>query len=330
MWTYFPMPTPHSGPCLTTAGIDGAQWIEENFANRIARIDLDNGEILEWPVPRFYGGESGGDAGAERPVDLNGTPEGVPHFTCAMMNGDDGFMYFSNGTPNQIVRIDPWTKKMDVYNAPDWWGNLEPYNDLTLGKDHAVWSTQSTNNKIGRFDEYTHEWTDINIPTPGSLPIGMHQGPDNAVYFTEGATNKIGRVDLATHEITDYPIPAPHCAPFVIRANTEGKYIWWGNNQCGSIGRMDVFTKEITLYQIPTPHAMPGITCENHGKIYFDEYRENKFGSFNPKTGQFREISIPNRIGVPIELRCGWGNALWTPDYPANRVVRLNLDSDPI
>src|SRR6267378_1118346 len=185
MWTYFPMPTPHSGPCLTTAGPDGAQWIEENFANKIARIDLDNGEIHEWPVPRFYGGSSGGDAGAERPIDLNGTPEGVPHFTCAMMNGDDGFMYFSNGTPNQIVRLDPWTKKMDVYNAPDWWGNLEPYNDVTLGKDHAV-------------------------------------------YFTEGATNKIGRVDLATHEVTDYPIPTPNCAPFVIRANTEGKYIWWG------------------------------------------------------------------------------------------------------
>jgi virginiamycin B lyase len=328
MWTFFEMPTRESGPCLTTAGPDGAQWIEETIGKRIARIDLDNGEIIEYPVPYFQGGYSGGDAGAERPVDLNGTP--LTTFTCAMMNGDDGLMYFSNGTPNQIASMDPWTKKIELYNAPDWWGNVEPFNDITLGTDHAVWSTQSTGNKIGRFDEYTHEWTDFQIPTPGSLPIGMHMGPDNAVYFTEGSTSKIGRVDLATHVVTDYPTPEPGEMPFVIRATTEGHYIWWGNNNSSNIGRMDTNTKEIKNFKIPTPNARPGITCENHGNIYFDEYGPNAFGKFDPRTEKFTEILIPNRGGIPIELRCGWGNALWTPDPIGNRVVRLNLDSNPL
>jgi virginiamycin B lyase len=327
-WTFYPTPTPESGPCVNLPGMDGAEWFEETIAKKVGRIDIDTGKVEEFPVPYFIGGYGGGEAGAKRTIDLNGTP--LTTFTCAIMNGDDGLIYFSNGTPNQIVSIDPYSKKMAIYNAPHELGNVEPFNDITLGTDHAVWSTESTSNEIGRFDEYTHEWTDFKIPTPGALPIGMHMGPDNAVWFTEGANGKIGRLDLATHEITEYDTESPTSLPFVIRATTENRYIWWGENQGNYIGRMDTLTRKITEYKIPNPIARPGITCEKHNMIYFNEYGANAIGKLDPRTGKFTELAVPGRGDVPIELRCGWGNALWFPGTVGSRMIRLSLDGDPL
>jgi streptogramin lyase len=327
-WTFYPTLTPHAGPCVNLPGLDGAEWFEETYAKRIARIDIDTGKVEEFPVPSYYGGYSGGESGNTRVIDLNGTP--VTTLTCAIGNGDDGLIYFSNGTPNQIGSIDPFTKKIELYNAPHELGNVEPFNDITLGTDHAIWFTESTSNEIGRFDEYTHQWADFKIPTPGSLPIGMHMGPDNAVYFTEGTTSKIGRVDLTTHEIVDWPTPTPNCAPFVIRATTEHRYIWWGNGGCNSVGRMDTSTKEITEYKFPEPLGTPAITCEKRGNIYFNLYGPNGLGKLDPKTGKITSIQIPGRMDWVSELRCGWGNALWGPQNISSKMFRFSLDGDPL
>lgn len=315
LFTFYPAPTPASGPCVTSPGPDGAAWFVETIANKIGRIDVASGHVDEFPIPWTR---------AEIPSVNNGLLTPLP---CAIQPGADGKMYFTVGVRNQIGSIDPRTKRFAMYDDPGRLGNLDPFNDITPGPDNAMWFTQTTAGKVGRFDLSTHDFADYTIPTPLSLPVGIYGASDGGVWFTEGAGNKIGRIDVATKRITEYPVPTPAAVPWVIRAQT-GDDIWFAEYGGNKIASVNVATKAITEHPIPTPASLPVAVCAaQNGDIYFSHFAVNSIGRLDRRTGVIDETAIPgDPAAVSAEIGCGPGNAVWFVQLAANRVGRLSLD----
>lgn len=163
-FTSWDLPTPLSGPCDVSTGPDNMIYVQEFFSDKIARFDPQTGEFTEYNIPFTV------------PL-LDNFTLPLPGDTkfellaCAIRTGYDGYMYFSNGAHNQLVRHDVHTGETVVFTPPGGLlqvlGNVEPFNDVTSAPD-GIYFTQTTGNVLTRFDYTTHEFESFEVPTPVS------------------------------------------------------------------------------------------------------------------------------------------------------------------
>jgi streptogramin lyase len=131
-FTYYEMPTALAGPCDLCTGPDGAIWVQDILVDKIARIDPDTGDVEEFDIPYDGPGLQGGA--------LLGIPDALLNRTalaCALQPGHDGNIYAASGLRNQFSRINPTTKKIDVFtpNPPNPLGDVLFLNDLYAHPD---------------------------------------------------------------------------------------------------------------------------------------------------------------------------------------------------
>lgn len=310
-WTDYPLPTPVSGPCATTVTPSGTDWFVEWTTSRIGRITPD-GKLSEFSVPRT----------GPRATLPNMLPTDIP---CAITQGGDGNLYFTNGVANQLGAVNPSTGQITLYTAPDSIGNLVPFNDIAAGNDDAIWFTETTGNAIGRFDLRTHTFSSYEIPTPASTPVGITQGPDGAIWFTETAANKIGRLDQATGQITEYPLPTAAALPFVMRAVTGGRYVWFTETGAGTLGRIDSQTGTVTDVPLPVGSAPIAVCKGSDGNLYYNAPALGEIGKVDPVTLTVTQIPVPEAVSEPIELGCGADASVWVMLHANNSVARYAI-----
>ena len=119
--------------------------------------------------------------------------------------------------------------------------------EIAAGSDGALWITEMTANKIGRYT-IAGGFTEYTVPTANSLPYGITAGPDGALWFTEVNACKIGRI-TTSGVVTEFPIPTANSAPFVITTGPDGN-LWFTELQGDKIGKISPMTGDITEYPI--------------------------------------------------------------------------------
>lgn len=329
-FTFYDLPTPLSGPCDLCEGPDGALWGQDQLGPSLFRIDPASGDVEDFKIPFTLEPFSN--------VTLPTVLDRIA-LSCAIRPGDDGNVYASFGTRNQLVRINPSSKKIDVFGPPNLIGqpagDLQPFNDLYSSPD-GIYFTQTTANKVSFFDFSAETITNYDIPTPASMPLGMFFASDGKAYFAEFGAQKIGRLNPNTSEIEEFNVPLPALAgPAVIRVETEGRYIWFTAFVGNAIGRLDMETGEIVAYSNP---SLGTFAAENtlgaDGNIYFSTATQNFVNKLDPMTGNFSQIIMPGTtVAVPasvplyfvIAMNAGPGNAIWFTEEIPNRVGRYQL-----
>lgn len=143
--TAYTMPTPSSFPLGVTTGPDGAIWVTEERAMKLARIDPVTGKINEYPLFGLNVGLNGG---------LNGGGVGNPlPIPGPIVTGGDGELYFplnfagSAGLGNKMARFDPKTRRFAAYATPS---SLSSPCDINNQQPGSIWFAELTANKVGR------------------------------------------------------------------------------------------------------------------------------------------------------------------------------------
>jgi virginiamycin B lyase len=143
--TTYTMPTPLSFPLGVTTGPDGAIWVTEELAMKLARIDPATGKITEYPLLGLHGLLS---------ELLNGVSIGNPlPIPGPIVTGSDGKLYFplnfagSVGLGNRMASFDPDTHKVATYATPS---SLSSPCDINNEQPGSIWFAELTANKVGR------------------------------------------------------------------------------------------------------------------------------------------------------------------------------------
>ncbi|MFB9832962.1 Vgb family protein [Actinoallomurus acaciae] len=143
--TSYTMPTPLSFPLGVTTGPDGAIWVTEELAMKLARIDPATGKITEYPLL----GANGLLSGLLNGISI-GNPLPIPG---PIVTGSDGRLYFplnfagSVGLGNRMASFDPATHKIATYPTPS---SLSSPCDLNNEQAGSIWFAELTANKVGR------------------------------------------------------------------------------------------------------------------------------------------------------------------------------------
>jgi streptogramin lyase len=127
-------------------------------------------------------------------------------------------------------------------------------------------------------------------------------------------------------------------APFVMRAETEGKYIWFTAILGNSIGRITLATGEVKTFPIPTPFSAPvELYADDEDNIWFTRAFMNSLGKLVPSTGKVTEVALLNTIlgdmlpvgvlpTITVGIFCKPGNNVWFGGGLRDYVGKYSLD----
>ncbi|OQO03232.1 hypothetical protein B0A48_11488 [Cryoendolithus antarcticus] len=294
-FTYYNLKTPLAAPCDIDTGPDGAIYADTFLSNKIVRIDPKSGVLTEYNIPYTL---------APLPVPnfaALSAAQGRVAGSCVVRTGKDGKVYVATGIRNQMARIDPNTKVVEVFNTGDpvqnALGDLQPFNDGWPGET-GMWFTMTTAGKLCLFDYVTTKTKCWTVPTPGSGALGVQVASDKAVWITEMLSSKIGRFDPRNETWTEYQLPATAALPTVIRVEYLGK-IWFTSLAGDSQVSIDIKTKAIQVFidDKTSPVALPNEnTLDRNGRIWFSTITTNSLNTYTPTTNQFGIIYQPGTV----------------------------------
>jgi virginiamycin B lyase len=203
---------------------------------------------------------------------------------------------------------------------------------VAIAADGRVWFTESSGNRIGRFNADGTGLTEFALPHADSGPRIIALGADGNMWFSEHQGNRIGRITPAG-VITEFDIPTPASQPRAIALGADGN-IWFGEFAGGKIGRITP-AGVITEFVIPTPDSGPrALAAGPDGNIWFSEFRASKIGRITP-AGVITEFALPRPNSGPGDITAGADGAMWFVELSGTmdglqvdgaRVGRIGMD----
>ncbi|KAI5194015.1 hypothetical protein AUEXF2481DRAFT_6785 [Aureobasidium subglaciale EXF-2481] len=332
----YEVPTPLSGPCDLEHGPEGALWGQGVLNNIFFRLDPNTGNIEEYPIPFTT-------ALSAEPIRLPGVAKSLTDrtaFSCAIRTGADGNLYAGNGIRNQLLRINPTTKKIDVFQIPptDPAGDLFFFNDLYSAKD-GIWVTSTTANTFSFFPFSTEKFETHYAPTPLALPLGLFVASDGVIYVAEFNANKILTFDPKTKVTNEYVLPELAQFPTVIRAERNG-WVYFAMFVGNGIGRINMATREIQLFHTDKV-GLTGAedTIDKYGGVWLSSLTRNQLSRLDTNTLTYSYVKFPTSVTnvnlpgifgelppvVDVAINYGPGDNLWFTSILSNQVGRYNI-----
>lgn len=301
--TSFPIPTPASRAQQITAGPAGTVWFTElgptdangyNQAGKqkIARVDTNTGNILEFPIaadasciPSYSSAAMGivmgpdknlwvGDGncgnlvrfapnGASAPAE---TPFPLPvgEYASFLAVGSDGNIWYLDWDYYQVNYITPGASPVLGNPIPLTPNYVYNYGVLTLGSDNNIWfgPINGTNlSGLGRVTPsgvvtpFDLSGTGFQISTTDPSLVSGADGSlwSNTYYSTSiNAVNTQGQFEL-------YAQPSTQGYSDTISGITSGpdQRLWVSENQSGRIGRLSAIAGVLTLSPVATQSGVP-------------------------------------------------------------------------
>ena len=266
--TYTRIPIPGNDPSKPNKGdVDSLQvdskghvWSADRRGSRLLEYDPTSNVFNSFPVPQPQIGETGFNTIRFHP---------------------DGSVWATEISGNEVIRLDPATKKVTEYIPPF---GVKPHMTEHLG-----------------FIQDT-------------LPYGMVIAKDGMVWFVEGAGQRIAKIDPQTGKITEYEVPSHSDRMRRMQTDRYGD-IWFGEFSTNLLGVMDPETNKILEYPMPTKSSGSYSVDVDKGKnlIWVNEMLADQIASFDPRTKTFVEYPIATHGGSVrrIELDPSRPTRIW-------------------
>lgn len=115
----------------------------------------------------------------------------------------DGGVWFSQFNNRRIGRIDPATKRIEVFDTP-FYGPRR----LRVAPDGIVWIPAYVDGALARFDPATRRFKTYPLPSPGDFPYALNVSPrSGAVWICGSNSDTLIRFDPKSESFTSYPMP---------------------------------------------------------------------------------------------------------------------------
>ena len=195
----------------------GNVWFTELNADELGKLDTHTGQVQQYPL------SSRRSVQALDPYGITVDPQGIIWFTEASNNhlgrldpasGDmrsftmpgleakttlmeiasdqRGIIWATSFTSGLLLNFDPRTGTFTPYYVLPGGNGTRGLYGLAITSSGEVWVTLTEENTIARLDVATHHFVFYQIPTKGSLPLGVVMGAHNTLWFTEAGSDKIG------------------------------------------------------------------------------------------------------------------------------------------
>jgi virginiamycin B lyase len=309
----FELPNTNVEPHELTVDNRGNGWLTQRTGGRLGRFDAKTLTYTEFDPP----------AGATKKVRLNGIVRGsdnklwfvdggpnrrflnydiasetfnvfpLPKLKYGNATGNtmrvhpNGTVWLCNIGSNQIIRLDPNTKKIDVWEVPagvQARKNATPYGMAVAG-DGKVWFVENTFNQLGRIDPATGKFDEFPIPWKGAVTRKMGSDSEGNIWVGLHVPGKLMKVDYKTAQMTIFDPPTKDSGVYSVQGDPKSKLIWMSQQHADQIARFDPLTQTFT--EFPLANAE-----EDHRRIEIDPTNSSRIWWTGNTSGRIGYVEL--------------------------------------
>jgi len=247
---------------------DGKLWFVDGGPNRrFLNLEPRTREFNQFPLPKL---DSGSASGNTMRVHPNGT------------------VWLNSIAANEVIRLDPRTKKFDVFEVPAGEARKPrgavPYG-MAIDGDGFVWSVLQGPNAMTRIDPNSGQFRDFPIPVQGAVARKAGSDSKGDIWAGLHGAGKLLKVDHKTFQMKVYDPPTPNSGVYSVQGDPKGPYVWMSQQHVDQIARFDPTTE--TFVEFPLANAE-----EDHRRIDVDQNNSNRIWWSGNLTGRMGYIEI--------------------------------------
>jgi virginiamycin B lyase len=285
-----------SGPHDVAPAADGGVWYTAQRSGELGHLDPESGVTRHVPLG----------------------PGSRPH---GVIVGPDGAPWLTDSGLNAIVRVDPATEAVEIFDLPaDRPGaNL---NTAAFDSTGRLWFT-GQNGVYGRLDPATGQLAVFDAPR-GRGPYGIAATPDGEIYFVSLAGSYLAQVDLDTDEVTVLEPPTPDQGARRVWSDSGGR-LWVSEWNSGQVSVYDPAAETWREWSLPgdDPQAY-AVYVDERDAVWLTDFGGNTIWRFDPDTEQFEEFPKSGNPGNVRQL-LGRPGEVWAPESATDRLVVIRF-----
>jgi virginiamycin B lyase len=177
------------------------------------------------------------------------------------------------------------------------------------------------------------EMIEFVIPWTDAFPSDVAVDDAGRVWFTDRLISVIGRFDPETGEFTSFPTPTPKSAPYGLVRVPDGT-LWYGASRAGRLGHVDPESGRIEEHVIAASDGGPHLLAVAGDQVWFTMREDQRFGRFDPSTGEGALFDAPGRAGAgregvsrrwqPYGIAAGRDGVIWIGEYAGGGLLRFD------
>jgi virginiamycin B lyase len=237
-----------------------------------------------------------------------------PHGVIA---GADGAPWLTDGGQNAIVRVDPKTRQVKVWELPPDTGFMN-LNTATFDGKGLHWFTGQSG-IYGRLDPRTGEIKLFDAPK-GRGPYGIHHTPDGTVYYASLAGSYVGRIDSASGKVTVLEPPTKGQGARRVWSDSKGN-VWVSEWNSGNLSRYEPKSGRWSQWKAPgdSPRVY-AVYVDETDKVWASEWSAQVMLRFDPATEKFESFKSSSSSANVRQIH-GRKGEVWTPESAADKLV---------
>ncbi len=230
--------------------------------------------------------------------------------------GPDGAPWITEGGQNAVVRVDPATRKVQLFPLPRDFANAN-LNTAVFDREGKLWFTGQSG-MHGRLDPASGKVDAWKSPRPGSY--GIAATASGEVWFASLAGDYIGRIDRTSGNVEVIAPPRKGAGPRRIWSDSKGM-LWVSFWTTGGIGRYDPAAKRWKVYPMPKNTAGTyAVYVDDQDRVWATDWLANAIQRFDPATESFATFPSDRR-GSNVRQLNGRHGETWGGESGADRLV---------
>jgi streptogramin lyase len=223
------------GPHSLAMGLDGKWYVTNSIG---CEIGVFNPKTRQWEPSIKVGG--------------NGL---YPH---TIRIDKEGIVWFTLAFSDQVGRLDPKTRKVDIINLPaakplGMAAGTVPYGIDVNPIDGSVWYGRLFGDKVGKIDPKTLQVTEYASPVKG--PRRMRFDKAGILWLTGYSEGILARIDPEGFKVKLYPMPefakGYRPAPYALAVHPDTQEIWINETMTDRIYRFLPKEERFIVYPVP-------------------------------------------------------------------------------
>jgi virginiamycin B lyase len=242
----------NSAPHGVIVGPDGAPWVTDSGLNAIVRVDP---QVDHKPDK----------------VEVFPLPKGTPNVNLNTASFDNAGILWFTGQVGYYGRLDPKTKKTQVFEAPRGRG---PYGICTA-PDGSVYYASLAGSHIARIDTQTGKATVIEPPTPNQGARRVWADSQSRIWVSEWRSGQVSRYDPKLNKWRVWK--APGDSPQVYAVYVDSKdIVWLSDFGANAMLRFDPKTEQFTVLKSSSRNASVRQILGRPGEVWLPESGADK------------------------------------------------------
>lgn len=240
----------------------------------------------------------------------------------------NGMLWYIDPTATQLGVYDPATGTNKNFPLPQK-GIL---SGLAMDEEGNLWMPVVQPNRVFRFESATEEFTYVDLPTPGSIPVAATLDRNGNVWIAESGVDKIAMIDTQTGAVTEYAPPGRNNLdePTVVFQDPDSSTLYISEHSGHTVTAFDPVFETFREYPVINDAALAfGMAKDNFGNLWYAEHEIDRIAVLDPRTGQGVEVKIPTAGSfVQYILSDDEGN-IWIAEQQGGKIGKIVVTAGP-